>query len=94
MLTILTAPDTNTQWHYPTRRMAFSDNRTLLSPMPLSSVDMAEIEHVRESMRLLKRLMAGEPAPTTPIMVPPSRIVERESTDVVLDSRRATPDAR
>jgi LacI family transcriptional regulator len=54
-----------------------------LSPMPLSSVDMAELEHMREAMRLLKRLMAGEPAPTAPIMVPPSQIVERQSTDVL-----------
>jgi len=54
-----------------------------LSPMPLSSVDMAELEHVREAMRLLRRLMAGERAPTSPIMVPPSRIVERQSTDVL-----------
>ncbi|MBT3296822.1 MAG: substrate-binding domain-containing protein [Verrucomicrobia bacterium] len=54
-----------------------------LSLMPLSSVDMQELEHIREAMRLLKRLMAGEPAPTSPVMVPPLRIVERESTDVL-----------
>jgi len=51
--------------------------------MHLSSVDTADLERTREAMGLLKRLMAGEPAPTSPIMVPPSRIVERQSTDVL-----------
>jgi LacI family transcriptional regulator len=54
-----------------------------LSRVQLSSIDMADLERTRKAMQLLKRLMAGEPAPTSPIMVPPSRIVERHSTDVL-----------
>jgi LacI family transcriptional regulator len=54
-----------------------------LSPMPLSSIDSAELEHLREAMRLLRRIMQGEPAPTSPILVPPACIVERQSTDVL-----------
>jgi len=54
-----------------------------LSLIQLSSIDMADLDRTRQAMRLLKRLMAGEPAPSSPIMVPPSRIVERQSTDVL-----------
>jgi len=54
-----------------------------LSRIQLSSIDTADLDRAREAMRLLKRLMAGERAPVSPIMMPPSRIVERQSTDVL-----------
>lgn len=54
-----------------------------LTPMPMSGIDTEELGCLGEAMRLLKRLIAGEPAPTSPVMVPPSRIVERRSTDVL-----------
>ena len=54
-----------------------------LSTMHLSSIDMADLAQTREAMQLLRRLMQGEEAPTSPIMVPAARIVERQSTDVL-----------
>jgi len=54
-----------------------------LSTMRLSSIDMGDLARLKQAMRLLKRLMAGERAPTSPIMVPPQRLVERRSTDVL-----------
>ncbi len=54
-----------------------------LSLIQFSSIDMADLDRTRQAVQLLQRLMAGEPAPSSPIMVPPSRIVERQSTDVL-----------
>ena len=58
------------------------------SSMPtISSLDLDDEGQYRAACDLLDRLMAGESAPTQPIVIPPKGIVERESTNV-----RATPD--
>jgi LacI family transcriptional regulator len=54
-----------------------------LAPVQLSSVDTALNERAKVAMRLLRRLMKGEPAPKAPIMVPSPSIVERRSTNVL-----------
>lgn len=58
------------------------------SSMPtISSLDLDDEGRCRAACDLLDRLMAGEPAPTEPVMIAPKGIVERESTHVL-----ATPD--
>jgi len=54
-----------------------------IAPVRLSSVDPGLGASVRVAMRLLRRLMKGEAAPTEPIMVPPAGIIERHSTNVL-----------
>jgi len=53
----------------------------------ISSFEPDEPQRMREACDLLARLMAGTPAPTEPILIPPGNITERESTNVL-----ATPD--
>lgn len=60
-----------------------------LTPVGLSSVDPADDERTRTALQLLHRLMAGAPAPKTPVMVPPRGVVERRSTDVLAVADRA-----
>ncbi|MHC4250625.1 MAG: helix-turn-helix domain-containing protein [Planctomycetota bacterium] len=59
------------------------------APVPLSAIDTNTAEQGRQLVLLLKRLVDGRPAPRGPIYVPPSRIVERRSTDIL-----AVPDPR
>ena len=52
-------------------------------PVPLSSIDQ-NLEHGGYlAADLLDRLMNGEKAPSTPILVPPSGICLRRSTDII-----------
>ncbi len=54
-----------------------------VSPVRLSSIDYDDTGMIRQAAQLLQRLMQGEAAPKTPIMIPPRGIVERQSTDVL-----------
>jgi LacI family transcriptional regulator len=54
-----------------------------LSPVPLSAIDSHVDEKGRQSLLLLQRLMRGEDAPTKPIMISPSGVIERRSTDLL-----------
>jgi LacI family transcriptional regulator len=56
---------------------------TELVEVPLSSIDSARERVGYEAAALLDRMMHGEPAPTQPMLIPPSRIVTRLSTDVL-----------
>jgi LacI family transcriptional regulator len=57
--------------------------RCLPAPVTLTSVD-PNMERVGyEAAALLDRLMDGQPAPPGPIDVPPSGVVERESTNIL-----------
>ncbi len=49
---------------------------------PLSSVRTSSQQIGLEGMALLERMIAGEPAPTGPILLPPRGIATRTSTDV------------
>ncbi len=49
----------------------------------LSCLDLYEERRVRTACDLLARLMAGEPGPKTPILVPPRGVITRESTDAL-----------
>lgn len=54
-----------------------------LAPVALSSVAMDFEEKGRRAAELLDRLMRGETAPERPVIVPPSGITARTSTQVV-----------
>lgn len=54
-----------------------------LAPIALSSVDTDQEAVSRRAMLLLRSIMNGESAPANPIMVPPSGVVERQSTNVL-----------
>jgi LacI family transcriptional regulator len=55
----------------------------LISRPALSSVDLAP-EHIGwQAAALLARLMAGEPPPAQPVLMPTARVVPRQSTDVL-----------
>ncbi|MFZ5833130.1 MAG: substrate-binding domain-containing protein, partial [Planctomycetota bacterium] len=49
--------------------------------VPLSSIDNSLEEVGYQGAALLERLIRGETAPTSPIYIPPSGIIERASTD-------------
>lgn len=51
--------------------------------IPLSSVDVDLFSQGYQAARLLDRLMAGEPAPTAPLIIPPKGVVSRQSTDIL-----------
>ncbi len=58
------------------------------SSMPtISAVEADDAARVAAGCDLLERMMAGESAPTEPILIPPRGVAERESTNVL-----ATPD--
>jgi LacI family transcriptional regulator len=59
-----------------------------LSNPPLSSINVGAERIGYEAAALLDRLMAGEPAPSAPIYLPPLGIVVRRSTDVVASEDR------
>ena len=54
-----------------------------LSSLPLSSVILNAQQIGYEAAALLDRLMAGESAPETPVLVKPIGVAERHSTDVL-----------
>jgi LacI family transcriptional regulator len=60
---------------------------SLASP-PLSSVDINTEQVGYEAAALLGRMMAGEPAPARPLLLPPRGVVARESTDVLATEDR------
>ena len=53
-----------------------------LSEPTLTSVDQNSRRHGYEAAALLDRLMNGEPAPTSPLRIPPVHVELRESTDI------------
>jgi LacI family transcriptional regulator len=62
------------------------DNDRLVCEMsdpPLSSVNVAADQVGYEAAALLSRLMAGRPAPATPLLIAPRGIIARRSTDVL-----------
>jgi LacI family transcriptional regulator len=54
-----------------------------LSHPPLSSLDLAPREVGEAAAALLDRLLRGEAPPSEPLFVPVSRIITRQSTDIV-----------
>lgn len=54
-----------------------------LSPVPQTSVESNVEYQGYAAAELLDQLMKGKPAPVCPIMIPPSRIVQRESTSLL-----------
>lgn len=55
----------------------------LLSRPPLSSVQMPREKIGYEAARLLDQIMHGRTPPEEPIILPPTKIVTRQSTDIV-----------
>ena len=49
----------------------------------ISSIDVDERRQLRTACDLLERLMAGEPVPEEPILIPPKGVTERESTNLL-----------
>ncbi|MBI1338349.1 MAG: helix-turn-helix domain-containing protein [Phycisphaera sp.] len=56
------------------------------SHVPLSSIEQDHERTIVSATDLLEKLMAGGPAPKTPIMIPPKGIITRQSTDVLAAS--------
>ncbi|MBT3294491.1 MAG: substrate-binding domain-containing protein [Verrucomicrobia bacterium] len=54
-----------------------------VSTPTLSSVDSAWEARTQRGMTLMRELIAGEPAPQAPIVIPPAGVVERQSTDLL-----------
>jgi len=54
-----------------------------MSPVALSSIDVARDEWGRQGARLLQGLMNGKPAPERPVMIRPNGVISRRSTDVL-----------
>ncbi len=53
------------------------------APTPLSSVDPNFYRQGQVAAERLERLMDGEPAPAEPILIPPTGVAGRQSTDVL-----------
>lgn len=53
------------------------------APVPLSSVDSGVEACGFEAAKLLDRMLAGEPAPASPVLAPVSGVVERASTRLI-----------
>jgi len=51
--------------------------------IPISKIITDHVAQAREACRLLRRMMAGEPAPAAPIHIAPTGIVTRRSTDTI-----------
>lgn len=51
--------------------------------LPLSSVETNRRQQAYEAAALLDRLMYGEPSPPDPILVPPTRVIIRASSDIL-----------
>ena len=52
------------------------------SRLPISSVELSDYEIGLRAGELLVAIMAGEPVPEEPVLVPPLRVITRGSTDV------------
>ncbi|MEO6054384.1 MAG: substrate-binding domain-containing protein [Chthoniobacterales bacterium] len=67
--------------------VGFGNNDFLcnISHPKLTSVGIQPIQHAYEAMALLMRLIRGEPAPSAPILIPPS-IFSRGSSDFFITS--------
>lgn len=50
-------------------------------PVPLSSVNTEAAAVGYRAAEMLDRLLDGAPAPTTPVLIPPSGVIQRASTD-------------
>jgi LacI family transcriptional regulator len=61
---------------------------TKMTPISLSSIDPGYEKICRQAMDLLQRLMDGARPPETAIFIPPAKIIDRESTDVLASSDR------
>ena len=59
------------------------------SPIPISGVVAACEQIGYEAAALLDRLMRGRPAPKSPRVIPPLRVITRQSTDTTAISDRA-----
>lgn len=55
-----------------------------LSYPPMSSVELDTQRVGYEAAALLDSLMAGEPAPRRPLLIPPVRVIVRRSTDILV----------
>jgi LacI family transcriptional regulator len=53
------------------------------APVPITSVDSSRQELAYRGAELLDRLMKGETPPAEPILVPPGRLVLRQSSDIL-----------
>lgn len=54
-----------------------------LSSPPLSSIAVASQRIGHEAAALLDRMMRGESTPESPILIPPVRVISKQSTDVL-----------
>jgi LacI family transcriptional regulator len=54
-----------------------------LSSPPLSSIAVASQRIGHDAAALLDRMMQGEPAPSQPALIPPVRVINKQSTDVL-----------
>lgn len=54
-----------------------------LTTPPLSSVEQNTQAIARAAVTLLEQMMSGRPAPTSPLLVKPCKVVRRRSTDVL-----------
>jgi LacI family transcriptional regulator len=54
-----------------------------MSPVPLSSVDWNDTARGREAALLLQGMMEGNPPPRGPILIPPTGVIARQSTDIL-----------
>ncbi len=64
-----------------------------LSQPPLTSIDLSEEKIGFEAARLLEALMGGAAPPSRPTLIPPSRIVPRQSTDWLASDDEIVSDA-
>jgi LacI family transcriptional regulator len=54
-----------------------------MSPVPLSSLDWNDALRGREAVHLLHGMMNGNPPPREPILIAPTGVVTRKSTDIL-----------
>lgn len=64
-----------------------------LATPPLSALDQNAYRIGYRGAQLLNELMAGAPAPTEPILIPPSRVVVRRSTEILAVDNPLVADA-
>ncbi len=59
------------------------DLQCRLAEVPLTSVDDNVYNCGYEAAKLLDALMDGQAVPTKPVLIPPSRVIARQSTDII-----------
>lgn len=64
-----------------------------VAPVPLTSIDDNGEYVGYRAAEVLDALMRGDPVPASPILVAPSHVVERESTDIVAIAHKPTAKA-